>query len=88
MLQARSDITLAELQAGLTERGIGVGIGALHLGGMTAPVVIDGPMTGDWFEAYAEQVLAPSLTPGEWWSWTTSRPTRTSPPAAAARQSG
>jgi DDE superfamily endonuclease len=36
-------------------------IGGLRLGGMTAPMVLDGPMTGDWFEAYAEQVLAPTL---------------------------
>jgi transposase len=40
-------------------------IGGLRLGGMTAPMVLDGPMTGDWFEAYAEQVLAPTLSPGD-----------------------
>ena len=32
---------------------------------MTAPMVLDGPMTGDWFLAYAEQVLVPTLQPGD-----------------------
>ncbi|OHC76185.1 MAG: transposase [Rhodospirillales bacterium RIFCSPLOWO2_12_FULL_58_28] len=32
---------------------------------MTAPMVLDGPMNGDWFKAYIEQVLAPGLAPGE-----------------------
>lgn len=40
-------------------------IGGLRLTGMTAPMVLDGPMTGDWFHAYAEQVLAPTLRPGD-----------------------
>jgi transposase len=40
-------------------------VGALRLTGMTAPMVLDGPMTGEWFHAYAEQVLAPTLTPGD-----------------------
>ena len=39
--------------------------GALRLTGMTAPMVLDGPMTGEWFAAYAEQVLAPTLRPGD-----------------------
>jgi len=39
--------------------------GALRLTGMTAPMVLDGPMTGEWFAAYAEQVLAPTLYPGD-----------------------
>ena len=26
-------------------------VGGLRLSGMTAPLVIDGPMTGTWFEA-------------------------------------
>ncbi len=33
---------------------------ALRLGGMTAPMVLDGPMNGAAFLAYVEQVLAPS----------------------------
>jgi len=32
---------------------------------MTAPMVLDGPMTGDWFQAYVEQVLVPTLKPGD-----------------------
>lgn len=39
--------------------------GALRLTGMTAPMVLDGPMTGEWFAAYAQQVLAPTLHPGD-----------------------
>ena len=36
-------------------------VGALRLAGMTAPMVLDGPMTGAWFLSYVEQVLAPTL---------------------------
>jgi transposase len=32
---------------------------------MTAPMVLDGPMNGPAFLAYVEQVLAPTLSPGE-----------------------
>ena len=32
---------------------------------MTAPMVLDGPMTGAAFLAYVEQVLVPTLQPGE-----------------------
>lgn len=39
--------------------------GALRLAGMTAPMVLDGAMNGDAFRAYAEQVLAPTLSPGD-----------------------
>src|SRR3546814_13594611 len=28
-------------------------------------MVLDGPMTGEWFAAYAQQVLAPTLRPGD-----------------------
>ena len=37
----------------------------LRLGGMAAPMLLDGPMNGDAFRAYAEQVLAPELRPGD-----------------------
>ena len=40
-------------------------VGALRLSGMTAPMVIDGPMNGAWFLAYVQQVLAPTLNPGD-----------------------
>jgi transposase len=39
--------------------------GALRLTGITAPMVLDGPMTGEWFVAYAQQVLAPTLRAGD-----------------------
>ena len=39
--------------------------GALRLGGMTAPMVLDGPMNGVAFQAYVGQVLVPTLTPGD-----------------------
>jgi transposase len=37
----------------------------LRLNGLTAPMLLDGPMTGTAFLAYAEQVLAPDLSPGD-----------------------
>ena len=40
-------------------------VGALRLSGITAPMVLDGPMTGEWFLAYVEQVLVPTLKPGD-----------------------
>lgn len=39
--------------------------GALRLDGMTAPMVLDGPMNGAAFLAYVEQVLTPTLRPGD-----------------------
>lgn len=39
--------------------------GALRLGGMTAPMVLDGPMNGVAFQAYVGLVLVPTLTPGD-----------------------
>ena len=40
-------------------------VGALRRTGMTAPMVLDGPMTGAWFLAYVQQVLAPTLRQGD-----------------------
>lgn len=40
-------------------------VGALRLSGMTAPMVLDRAMTGAWFLAYVEQILAPTLKPGD-----------------------
>jgi len=40
-------------------------IGGLRITGMTAPMVLDGPMTGAWFQAYVEQILVPTLAPGD-----------------------
>jgi hypothetical protein len=40
-------------------------VAGLRLGGMVAPMVLDGPINGDWFEAYVAQVLGPTLRPGD-----------------------
>lgn len=39
--------------------------GALRLSGMTAPMVLDGPMNRAAFQAYIEQVLVPTLRRGD-----------------------
>src|SRR6202045_3832856 len=39
--------------------------GALRLTGMTAPMVLDGPMNRAAFQAYIEQVLVPTLRRGD-----------------------
>ena len=38
---------------------------ALRLDGLTAPMLLDGPMNGAAFLAYVEQVLVPTLIPGD-----------------------
>lgn len=40
-------------------------VAGLRLGGLDAPMVIDGPMNGETFLAYVEQVLVPTLRPGD-----------------------
>jgi transposase len=40
-------------------------VAGLRTSGLTAPMVLDGAMNGDAFKAYVEQVLAPSLAPGD-----------------------
>src|SRR3712207_1587998 len=40
-------------------------VAGLRAGGGIAPFVLDGPMTGEAFRAYVEQVLAPELEPGD-----------------------
>ena len=40
-------------------------VAGLRLSGFTAPMVLDGAMTGPWFVAYVEQILAPTLHPGD-----------------------
>ena len=40
-------------------------VGGLTLDGVVAPMTIDGAMTGQAFLAYVEQVLAPTLKPGD-----------------------
>ncbi len=40
-------------------------VAGLRSSGIIAPLVLDGPMNGDVFRAYVEQMLAPSLAPGD-----------------------
>jgi transposase len=40
-------------------------VAALRRDGLGAPMVLDGPMTGQAFLAYVEQVLVPTLKPGD-----------------------
>lgn len=40
-------------------------VAALRVSGLTAPLVIDGAMNGEIFRAYVEQILAPTLGPGD-----------------------
>jgi len=40
-------------------------LAALRCDRITAPFVLDGPINGDWFRAYVEQVLVPTLSPGD-----------------------
>jgi len=40
-------------------------VAGLRMTGMVAPMVLDGPINGDWFEAYLTQVLIPELRPGD-----------------------
>lgn len=40
-------------------------LAALRHDGITAPLVLDGPINGESFKAYVEQVLVPTLKPGD-----------------------
>jgi transposase len=40
-------------------------VAGLRTTGLTAPLVVDGAINGDIFTAYVEQVLAPTLRPGD-----------------------
>ena len=40
-------------------------VGGLRASGMTAPLVLDGPMNAETFLAYVEQILVPTLKPGD-----------------------
>ena len=40
-------------------------LAALRHDGITAPMVIDGPINGESFLAYVEQILVPTLEPGD-----------------------
>jgi transposase len=40
-------------------------VAGLRMSGMVAPMVLDGPINGDWFEAYVTKVLVCELKPGD-----------------------
>lgn len=40
-------------------------VAGLRLSGVDAPMVLDGPINGEIFTAYVEQILAPALRPGD-----------------------
>jgi transposase len=40
-------------------------VAGLRMSGMIAPMVLDGPINGEWFEAYVDQVLVPELRRGD-----------------------
>jgi hypothetical protein len=40
-------------------------VGAMRAGGLIAPLVVDGAMTGELFVAYVGRVLLPELSAGE-----------------------
>jgi len=40
-------------------------VAGLRLSGMVAPMVLDGPINGAAFQAYVDQVLVPTLKPGD-----------------------
>jgi len=40
-------------------------VAALRVDGLTAPGLFDGPLDGDAFLAYLDQVLTPTLRPGD-----------------------
>jgi len=40
-------------------------LAGLRLKGLTAPLVVDGPINGELFLAYVQQHLAPTLKPGD-----------------------
>ena len=40
-------------------------LAGLRMSGMVAPMVLDSPINGEWFEAYVAQVLVPEIKPGD-----------------------
>jgi transposase len=40
-------------------------VAGLRTSGIVAPMVLDGPINGDLFQTYVEQVLVPDLRPGD-----------------------
>ena len=63
-------------------------VAGLRLGGLTAPMVIDGAMNGDAFTAYAERSSPPPWRRATSSSWTTCRPTRSAAHAPRSNAPG
>jgi transposase len=40
-------------------------VAGLRKSGKVTPMTLDGPINGDWFEAYVRRVLIPTLRPGD-----------------------
>ena len=40
-------------------------VAGLRTSGMVAPMVLDGPINGELFQAYIDQALVPELRPGD-----------------------
>ena len=40
-------------------------LAALRCDRIDAPFVLDGPINGEWFLAYVQQLLIPTLSPGD-----------------------
>lgn len=40
-------------------------LAALRCDRIDAPFVLDGPINGEWFQAYVQQLLVPTLSPGD-----------------------
>ena len=51
-------------------------IAALRCDAITAPLVLDQPINGEWFLVWVEQALIPPSSRATWSSWTTSAATR------------
>lgn len=47
-------------------------VAGLRMTGMVAPMVLDGPINGDWFQAYVRQVLVQYCVAVTLSSWITS----------------
>jgi hypothetical protein len=58
----------------------------LRVDGLVAPFVLDGPMNGESFLVYVEQVLAPSLSEGDMVVIDTCLPTKSKAYARLSRQ--
>lgn len=50
-------------------------VAGLRMTGMVTPMVLDGPINGDWFEAYIANVLVPNRAVATSSSWIACRAT-------------